>query len=150
MNKNGLCITEKMQIQEQGGNYLPKHCPRCHKTKILKDFNKDRRTKDGYSRSCRTCRVKAQRSEKAKYLQKVDALKKGVSCAKCGESRTYMLDFHHTDPRTKVDSISAMRNQRRPLKVIKAEIRKCVPLCANHHRELHHLKISTEQYLKEK
>ena len=126
-----------------------KHCPGCNKMKTKRSFNKDRRTKDGYSRNCRRCRIKGQRLEKAKYLRKVDALKKGAVCAKCGEERLYMLDFHHVDPTTKVDSVSAMRTQRRPLSIIKAEIKKCVPLCANHHRELHSLKLTTEQYLKE-
>ena len=144
--KEKASIDPKLLI-ERGGR---KYCPGCRKTKILKDFNNDRRTKDGLSRKCRRCRIKAQRAEKARYLRKVDALKAKVSCAKCGETRVWMLDYHHRDPKTKTASISAMRNERRPLKEIKKEIKKCVPLCANHHRELHYLRISLEEYLKEK
>jgi hypothetical protein len=43
------------------------------------------------------------------------------------------LDFHHTDPRAKEFKISQMRTIPR----LKAEIAKCIVICANCHRKGH-------------
>ena len=127
-----------------------KICSRCKRFKAYASFNKDKGVPDGYARTCRVCRIRAQSKSKKKYLRQVDALKAKVSCAKCGESRPYMLDFHHNNPAHKVASISDMRDRRTSLAIIKKEIAKCTVLCANHHRELHKLNIPIKQYLKEK
>ena len=57
-------------------------------------------------------------------------------CAKCGETRGYVLQYHHIDPKTKLISIGA--NCARDAKLIENEIKKCVCLCANCHKEFHH------------
>ena len=57
-------------------------------------------------------------------------------CAKCGETRGYVLQYHHIDPETKLISIGA--NCARDAKLIESEIKKCVCLCANCHKEFHH------------
>ena len=71
---------------------------KCSRVKPIKEFNKDKGTKDGYSNKCRQCRIKTQQKSKKEYLRKVDALKAQVSCAKCGETRTFAIDYHHNIP----------------------------------------------------
>ena len=56
------------------------------------------------------------------------------SCEVCGESRPWVLDFHHIDPAEKSFSLS-----RSPLdpELFLSEVGKCRVLCANCHRDLH-------------
>jgi hypothetical protein len=58
-------------------------------------------------------------------------------CEKCGESDTIVLEWHHVDP-TKKDMGIADMLTRRGKQTILEEIDKCVCLCANCHRRLHH------------
>lgn len=55
-------------------------------------------------------------------------------CAKCGENRLYIVEFHHIDPGEKEHTVSQMRN----LKLVREEAKKCICLCANCHAEFHH------------
>ena len=126
-----------------------KVCSRCKRLKAYPSFNKDKGVSDGYSRICRVCRLRIQRKSRKEYLRKVDKLKAKVSCAKCGEARAYLIDFHHNDPSKKLASVSHLRDTRASIRIIKKEIAKCTALCSNHHRELHHKKLTIEQYLKE-
>lgn len=67
--------------------------------------------------------------------KKMDVYK--TPCAKCGEDRLYMLDFHHIDPSTKGFTIGD--SYRGNDEKIKEEVEKCICLCANCHREFHYL-----------
>ncbi len=61
-------------------------------------------------------------------------------CAKCDYNRNFAaIDFHHTDPKEKEVKISLSMNKR-PTPERLAELDKCIALCANCHRELHHPK----------
>lgn len=61
----------------------------------------------------------------------------GSRCAGCiGEFPARAFEFHHLDARTKAFSISA-DGILRPWVEVEAELRKCVLLCANCHREVH-------------
>lgn len=146
MSKNKIDTGRKLEIEPDGKH---KKCLKCGRVKHHTSFNKDRRNKDGLDNWCRVCRLRNKKKERKKYNKKVDALKKGLVCAKCGESRTYVLDFHHNNPKKKIASISDMRDNQVSIEVIKKEIEKTTPLCANCHRELHYKKISIEEYLKE-
>ena len=53
-----------------------------------------------------------------------------------GENRFYLIDFHHLDPFQKDFTISGNHFGK---KKITEEIKKCVPLCSNCHREFHYL-----------
>lgn len=70
-------------------------------------------------------------------------------CAKCGETRFYVLDFHHKDASTKEFTIGKLKKGSQDL--IQDEINKCITLCANCHREFHHLEktqgLTIEEYL---
>jgi len=93
-------------------------------------------------------RVNHYQQNKNKYAESAKAgrirIKKWYSeimedkfCERCGESDTIVLEWHHVDPTQKDMSIADMLT-RRGRKTILAEIEKCMCLCANCHRRLHH------------
>lgn len=67
---------------------------------------------------------------------------KGGSCEKCGYNRcNSALEFHHLDPNKKdfgIGTYSVLSWDK-----IKEELDKCILLCANCHRELHHNLLGT-------
>lgn len=65
---------------------------------------------------------------------RLDSLK--TNCVKCGEDRSYVIDFHHVDPKTKEFTIIDKYRSRGDAE-LENEIKKCVCLCANCHREFH-------------
>ena len=78
-------------------------------------------------------------------------IKSSTGCAKCGEKRPYVLDFHHIDPSIKDADIARMTSNSNKVENIQKEIDKCIVLCSNCHREFHYLemmeKITIEDYL---
>lgn len=87
-------------------------------------------------------------ADRADYLKKAVAKRrtkirqlavdlKGGQCQVCGY-RKYIgaLEFHHPDPSKKDFSISA-DGLTRSWDRVKAEVEKCVLICANCHREIH-------------
>lgn len=65
-------------------------------------------------------------------------LKKTYKCSKCDDPRWYVIDFHHTDD-NKEHNIGDLSCGKYSKKKILEELSKCIPLCSNCHRELHHL-----------
>ena len=59
-------------------------------------------------------------------------------CSNCDYNKCFeALEFHHPDPKTKEISIGTGSTKwKSPLKIEK-EIKKCIVLCANCHREIH-------------
>lgn len=82
-------------------------------------------------------RLNARRAIK-RAAEHVMIVKKLNPCKKCGEKRYYVLDFHHTGGK-KEGNISSLVKQGASLTRINNEILKCEILCANCHREVHHL-----------
>lgn len=80
---------------------------------------------------CNECRKKFY---KPKHVL-LDELK--TDCAKCGESRRYLIDFHHVIPSRK--SFEVSQTTGRDFSEIEEEAKKCVCLCANCHREFHYI-----------
>ena len=65
--------------------------------------------------------------------------KKGLSCIRCDDNRFYVLDFHHEEDDKEFD-VSRISRIGYSKKAILKEVEKCIPVCANCHRELHYLK----------
>jgi hypothetical protein len=112
-------------------------CPQCKITKPLISFyvRSDRPGKKAYS-YCKDCHNKnMQARQKSIKQQCVDY--KGSSCQICGYSKYIgALEFHHTNEKEeKQFSIAQHRNS--SFAAVKAELDKCVLLCANCHREVH-------------
>ena len=83
--------------------------------------------------------IKATHKNQVKLLRDyIQSIKQNTSCAICGESRWYCLDFHHTNPNEKSFTISHKIKEGCSLDTLKKEISKCICVCANCHREIHY------------
>lgn len=85
---------------------------------------------------------------KKNYLNKVKRNKKIVTeyklthpCTICGESRIPCLDFHHVNG-TKETGIGEAIIRHISIKRLKAEMEKCIVVCANCHRIIHSIEFS--------
>jgi hypothetical protein len=82
---------------------------------------------------CGTCSTRIHRAE----LKQKCVSYKGGRCELCGYSKCLtVLEFHHKDPTVKDFGIGSNTTSR-PWLILKAELDKCLCLCANCHRELH-------------
>lgn len=88
----------------------------------------------GYYR-CKRCR--AQRvNERRRKVKAILVAEAGGCCALCGYDRCVAaLHFHHLDPATKGFHLS-MQGVGRSIRAARAEMAKCVLLCANCHAEV--------------
>ena len=110
-------------------------CTQCGKEKNT--YN-DYYWSNGKRRSvCKECVCANERERYKKRTQNIEEFKKTLVCRKCGETRFYLLDFHHRDPAQKDYTIS--NRTRTNLEDMLNEIDKCDPLCSNCHREWHYL-----------
>jgi len=71
-----------------------------------------------------------------KWSKKVRAIELlGGKCEHCGETRPWVLSFHHKNPKEKECHINTISDKQ--WSVIEKEIQKCIVLCENCHREIH-------------
>jgi len=96
-----------------------------------RDFEYSRK-KGGTKNCCNSCTVNKRRHGlKNKCISFL-----GGKCENCGyNSCKEALDFHHLDPSEKDFNISG--SHCRSWDKIESELKKCVLLCANCHREIH-------------
>lgn len=128
-----------------------KICTKCGRQLPIEDFYW-RNKKEGKRRSeCKYCHNNYVKVKYQQHQNDIEELKSQLKCAKCGDSRGYVLDFHHIDPEIKDKSISRLISSNASLKRIEEEMKKCVCLCANCHREFHFLEkkqhITIQMYL---
>lgn len=127
-----------------------KICNKCKKEKSIEDFAINNTRKDGRNSTCKECfRIyrnnhyqenKQYYKDKAKkYKQNTreafNIFKAGLKCSNCGESRWWLLDFHHLDPTEKEREVVNLVQSPRKLE---KELQKCIVLCSNCHRDLHY------------
>jgi protein-arginine kinase activator protein McsA len=130
-----------------------KKCTKCLELKELSEFSVRNKSKNTFHSVCKQC-VKERdkvaysnnllnRKEKIRLNAKlnydkttsfIQRVKKFAKCSKCGDSRHYVLDFHHLIDKKK--NICNMKFH--SIKSVKTEMRKCVILCSNCHREEHY------------
>ena len=101
-----------------------KICSKCKRELPYTEFHKngfDSRGNQKYRGYCKQCanKIERERYQKKKAFKK----KKKNVCAKCGEKRTYVLDFHHKDASTKDFTIGKIKKG--SLTLIQKEINKC-------------------------
>jgi len=86
-------------------------------------------------KKCKKCHNKE--TAKIGRNRRIEAIKLlGGACQECGYDKCYSaLEFHHLDPSTKDVNYSGMRGW--SFEKIKKEIKNCILLCANCHREEH-------------
>lgn len=101
-------------------------CRSCHKEyrKIHYEANKQKYVD----------KAKKYRAKSVEWFQK---LKSTLSCEICGDTRFWVLDFHHIDPLQKEGNLSNMVRSVSKDKILK-ELKKCKILCSNCHRDLHY------------
>lgn len=126
-----------------------KKCSKCGRDLPLTEYYS---RGNGKLRSeCKQCHRDYVKGKYNERKEMVSDIKANQGCAKCGESREYMLDFHHKDPSIKDASIARITSNNNKMENIWQEIDKCIVLCANCHREFHYLEnkehITIEQYL---
>ena len=128
-----------------------KICSKCGRNLPITEFywrNKAAGIRRADCKDCHRGYVKQKYQDRHEEIQKI---KESLKCAKCGENRYYVLDFHHKDPSIKDAGIAQMLRNNTSWEKIELEIKKCIPLCANCHREFHFLErekqIKIEDYL---
>ena len=126
-------------------------CQKCHEVKEVINFSINKKRKRGYHVWCKACvkqydhnRHKRLRTkilkQKKEWRRKTREwfidYKKTLVCEKCGETRWYVLTFHHEDKELKEAVISVMVSTS-SIEAMKKEIEKCKVLCSNCHLEEH-------------
>ena len=124
----------------KNGKYWMGKCKPCQYeyTKKHNEKNKDRYKK--YQRkSIKMCYDRGQT-----FMNKHRAL---CGCQKCGEKRYWVIDYHHIDPSQKDFQVTYYKTSK--LETLKTEIKKCIPLCSNCHRDFHYYEKQTRISIKE-
>ena len=132
-----------------------KQCSTCREVKALDQFNAKKRNKDGLERYCRTChKIKNRKhylNNRDTYIKSANKwrntmrawwleYKQTLKCEICAESRHWVLDFHHKDPREKDFAVSKMIVNSMSKELILIEISKCIVVCRNCHADIHYKK----------
>ena len=65
-------------------------------------------------------------------------------CVKCGETRPWVIQFHHIDPAQKLFLVTLDSVMTKEWDVVSAEVAKCACLCANCHTEFHYFHRKTK------
>lgn len=128
-----------------------KICTKCKQELPLDQFNWRDKKKGTRRSECKNCHSAFMKNKYQEKKQIVQDLKAKDKCAKCGDSRPYVLDYHHTNPSIKEESIARMTSNNYKIDKVLSEIKKCICLCSNCHREFHYLEklnnITIEEYL---
>lgn len=119
-----------------------KICSKCGRELPISQFPFRNKAKGTRRANCKECHNQYMKNKYQENKQKLQDLKSQMTCVKCGEKRGYVLDFHHINPDEKEYTISHMIANHYSFdnKETQNEIKKCVVLCANCHREWHHFK----------
>lgn len=131
-----------------------KICTKCGRELPLEMFNWRDKNKGTRRADCKECHSGYMKQKYQQSKEVISNIKSEQGCAKCGDTRGYVLDYHHINPETKTAGIARMvSNHYNPLndKTLQ-EMAKCIVLCANCHREWHYFKerqtdLTIEEYL---
>lgn len=142
---------------------INKRCTKCSDTFNIEEFSIKGKYKSGeikYQSWCKSCTKKYKdihyNVNKKYYIEKSSRyrddfikwfidIKKTLECKFCGEDRYWVLDFHHTDSKEKEYNISHLMRTTNKKKLLE-EVDKCIVLCSNCHRDLHHKEKNTTRY----
>lgn len=112
-----------MQLSKQGKSST---CRECNKSYIVD------RTKGHRGDICNSC---VNKGKIARFKLQIEDYAGNV-CVKCGYNKcSNVIEYHHVA--NKEYEISKLIS-RAGIRKIKAELDKCIPLCANCHREFHY------------
>lgn len=129
-----------------------KTCTKCGKELPIDQFNWRNKNKGTRRSDCKECHSNFMKLKYQEKKQIIQDLKAANKCAKCGENRGYVLDYHHIEPEQKENTIARMTSNNYNLDMVMKEVQKCICLCSNCHREFHYFEsiknITLEEYLK--
>ncbi|MBR8838656.1 MAG: HNH endonuclease [Stigonema ocellatum SAG 48.90 = DSM 106950] len=109
-------------------------CPKCKQQLAAEAFYQRRDGKD-LSPYCKECTNRQTIQRMRQFKEKCVAYK-GGKCSRCGYNRCIdALEFHHINPTEKDLPLSAGKGY--SFEKAKAELDKCILVCANCHREIH-------------
>ena len=117
-------------------------CKKCCEEKDTAEYYADGKYRAGHSGVCKPCTRK--RVMKNYYTipdnrrEFVKEYKEEKGCCVCGITDHRVLDLHHTGAAEKVNDVATLVSKKSSLSEIKEEVDKCIVICANHHRILHH------------
>lgn len=118
-----------------------KQCNCCFAEKPLSEFYTNGKQPNGrqkYKPSCMICEEDSRRSfveEKRRILSDLF----GDSCTICGYDKCdSALEFHHVDPSVKEYTPAKLINNFSSIDRMLKEVVKCMLVCSNCHREIHH------------
>jgi 5-methylcytosine-specific restriction endonuclease McrA len=103
-----------------------------------------KRTKEG--KTSHEANPNSYEAQKARALKrKLYFIEKlGGKCCKCGYHKNISaLEFHHLDPSEKEFGADARHLSNTSMEKLEREIEKCILVCANCHREIHHPDLSS-------
>ena len=127
-----------------------KICTKCGKELPLTDFHWRNKAKGIKRSECKYCHNDYMNQKNAQNREIVHKLKQNNCCAKCGENRWYVLDYHHINPEDKIKTVAKLMVHSSTDTTLK-EIDKCILLCRNCHAEFHYLnqlnQLTLEEYL---
>lgn len=113
-----------------------KKCSKCKQDKDLEDFYQHK-SNNKYYPYCKICTNNAALNRQHS-LKKLAVEYKGGKCEKCGYLKyTGALEFHHKIPNEKDFNLS-QKTKSNFNEEIRKELDKCILLCSNCHREIHH------------
>ena len=155
VNSTYSSIVEPLTSNQMTTGAVPatcsKRCGTCNKNRLLKFFRSNKTKTDGLQSNCIDCHREYRKQHyilnKQKYIDKAHKwnkefrvwwkeYKKQFKCTNCSENHPGCIHFHHINPSEKSCNISSLIS-RGSKKLILAELKKCIPLCANCHLKLH-------------
>lgn len=126
----------KHNTKQLDKSVFSKLCNRCDTVKPANEFYSRRGSITDLTPYCIICHNK-QAIQRQQKLKRRCVEYKGSCCQSCGYSKYIgALEFHHIEPQHKDFTISHLGRTSFDDKV-KAELDKCILLCANCHRETH-------------
>ena len=131
-----------------------KQCRKCNFVKYEDDFAFKNKSKGILQSICRQCKseyntlwfkdnkqkhilnVKQNKKSNSGIIKELDKAFRSLGCSVCGEKDTACLDYHHL--KDKKYTVSELKSGSYGANIFIVEVTKCVVLCANCHRKLHH------------
>jgi len=134
---NEDCLKKKKEKKRKASQkkYYNKNIKKTTNKFKKKDAENSRNYRKTHSEEINK-RDRARKKEKREWI---NSLKKKCKCNKCKDNRYFCLEYHHLKPENKKFAISAALRQGYGKESILKEIAKCIVLCSNCHRHLHHL-----------
>lgn len=108
----------------------------CRRNRYNNDFEY-RNKQQVANKNSRLKHLDVREASQKKYVESVQTFidnELKTPCRKCGESKPWLIQFHHIKPSEKLFQIQATKS----IKNLQEEAKKCICLCTNCHNEFHY------------